>query len=395
MRLGLILLLTCSAIYGQGSCVCSGGVTTYEAGSEPACDESRRGSVIITLGQPGQPDLMKACTRDGAGRYSWSTAGSQNTHTFGQSRQVAGCPLFPDDNVWNSRVDALPVDASSAGIIGTYGPAKLGMAPGFFLNVADSSTPAGPVAFDSAESDGGKYPISPDMLLEGYGPGTNYVVSKGPYKDNDAHLLVLQKDECKLYEIFYLSNAAPPYAALSGAIYDLMGNNLRPEGWTSADAAGLPIWPGVLTYEELFGDGEIRHMLRFTVNKTLNTYIWPARHYASHNGDANLPPMGSRWRLKASFDETTCRANDHAGAAFPAEMQRVIRGLKQYGMILADNGISILISTDADPRWGDPNAEESPTYRMNGWSHCIQGRDFEVVNTAPLMVDPNSAAISQ
>ena len=374
--------------------MCSGGVSSYEAGSEPACDASQRGTVIISLGQPGHPDLMKACTRDGAGRYTWTNTGQQNTQTFTKSRKVAGCPLFPDDNVWNSRVDSLAVDPSSAGIIGTYASARLGVTPGYYLNIADSSTPAGPVAFDSTEVDGGRYPISPDMQMEGYGPGASWPVSKGPF-GNDGHLLVLQKDECKLYEIFLLENAAPPYKGSSGAIYDLMANKLRPDGWTSADAAGLPIWPGVLTYDELYGDGEIQHMVRFTVNKTQQGYIWPARHYASHNGDPAVPPMGSRWRLKASFDEKTCHQNDHNGEAFPAEMQKLIRALKGYGMILADNGISILISTDADQRWGDPNSDKSPTWKVNEWSHCMTGSDFEVVNTAPLMVDPDSAATVQ
>src|SRR5689334_8750908 len=106
MRLAFFFLLTCVITYGQGSCVCSGGVSTYEAGSEPSCDASSRGNVIISLGQPGHPDLMKACTRDGAGRYSWTAAGQQNTQTFANSRTVAGCPLFPDNNIWNSRVDS-------------------------------------------------------------------------------------------------------------------------------------------------------------------------------------------------------------------------------------------------------------------------------------------------
>jgi hypothetical protein len=290
---------------------------------------------------------------------------------------VAGCPLFPDNNVWNSRADGLPVDASSAAVINTFSTARVGLTPGYFLNIADSSTPAGAVTFESVESDGGKYPIAPDMQAEGYGLGASFPVSKGPY-ENDGHLLVLQKDECKLYEIFLMMN-----------------NNLRPDGWTSADAAGLPIWAGVLTYEELFSGEEIRHMVRFTVNRTQNTFVWPARHYASRSSDPALPPMGSRWRLKSSFDETTCRANDHAGEAFPPEIQRLIRALKGYGMILSDNGISILITTDADQRWGEPFDEKSATWKMNEWAHCITGRDFEVVNASSLMVDPNSAAIVQ
>src|SRR5689334_5312047 len=103
MRLGIFFLLTSSVLYGQGACACSGGVSSYEAGSEPACDASQRGTVIISLGQPGYPDLMKACTRDGAGRYTWTNTGQQNTQVFQKTRKIAGCPLFPDNNVWNSR----------------------------------------------------------------------------------------------------------------------------------------------------------------------------------------------------------------------------------------------------------------------------------------------------
>ncbi len=271
---------------------------------------------MISLGGPGQSDVLKACTRDGSGRYAWVAAGQQNNNTFANTRTVAGCPMFPDNNVWNSRVDSLPVDPSSAAIIGTYTSTKLGTVPAFSLNLADSTTLRSPISFSSPESDGGAYPVAPNMVLEGYAFHTSFPVSGGPYP-TDAHLLVLQTDQCKLYEIFALGSASPPYSAGSGAIYDLTANDLRADGWTSADAAGLPIWPGVLTYAELYGEGEIQHMVRFTVNKTRNTYIWPARHYASHNNGAAFPPMGSRWRLKASFDETTCRENEHSGEAFP------------------------------------------------------------------------------
>jgi hypothetical protein len=201
---------------------------------------------------------------------------------------------------------------------------------------------------------------------------------------------VLQTEECKLYEIFALTSNAPPHKGNSGAIFDLRSNRLRPDGWTSTDAAGLPIWPGVLTYEELYGEGEIRHMVRFTVNRTRNTYVWPARHHASRNGDPALPPMGSRWRLKASVDENVCRHTEYAGRPFPPEVRRLIRSLKRYGMILADNGAAIRISTDADARWGN-GQPGSPEYELNGWTHCLTGRDFEVVDATLLSLSPDSA----
>ena len=396
-RLGIALGLACVPLAAQdppppAPCACSGSIATYSAGSEPACDASRRGIVIVSLGAAGQPDLMKACTRDGAGRFAWTPAGQQNTNTFAGVRMVAGCPLFPDNNFWNSRVDSLPVDPGSGPIISTYANTKLGTVPAFVLNIADNSTTAFPISFQSTEVDGGLYPITGDMQIEGYAFNTQYPVSGGPY-NTDAHLLVLQKDQCKLYEVFALGTKAAPFTGGSGAIYDLMANNLRPDGWTSADAAGLAIWPGVLTYAELYGDGEIQHVVRFTVNKTRGSYIWPARHYASRLSDAGVPPMGSRWRLKTNFDENTCREAEHSGEAFPPEAKRLIRGLKHYGMILADNGLAIKISTDSDPRWGDPNSESSANWSINGWAHCISGKDFEVVNSSVMMVDPNSAAV--
>ena len=368
-----------------------GGIASYTAGGQPPCDQSRRGSLILVLGASGYPDALEVCLRDGAGRFNWAPASTQNPNTFAHTRTIGGCPIFPDNNVWNSTVDKLPVSPESAPIIRTYQASRLGTVPEFPINLADSKTPTAPLRFDaSPESDQGMYPIAGNMRMEG--AGRNSVVSGGPYRNSDAHLLVIQTSECKLYEIAGLQSAAPPYHGYAGAIFDLMSNNLRPNGWTSTDAAGLPIWPGVLTYNELYGEGEIRHMVRFTVEHTRNSFVWPARHYASHNGDAAVPPMGSRWRLKASTDEGVCREGEDNGKSYPPEMRRLIRALKRYGMILADNGIAIRISTDIDPRWGNPASSSSAEYVLNGWTHCLTGRDFEVVDSAMLMVNSDSAA---
>ena len=365
------------------------GIPSYSAGSEPPCDQSRRGSQIVVLGATGYPDLLQVCLRDGAGRFNWAPASSQNPNIFAHTRMLGGCPIFPDNNVWNSTVDKLPIAQDSAGIINTYATSRVGTVPEFPINVVDSKTPLVPIRFDAAgESDQGKYPIAGNLKMEG--SSRESLVSGAPYKDSDAHLLVLQTNQCKLYEIFALYTGAPPYRGVSGAVYDLMDNRLRPNGWTSADAAGLPIWPGILTYAELYGGGEIRHMVRFSVNHTRNTFVWPARHYASRSGDATLPPMGSRWRLKASTDENVCRANDNAGKPYPPEMKRLIHALKHYGMIVADNGLPIRISTDVDPRWGN-GSPSSAEYILNGWTHCLTGRDFEVVDASALMVNSDSA----
>ena len=404
MRLVPFALFVCISASAQGNgvdrlrppiCACTGQIPTYQAGTQPPCDATTRSSVIITLGGTGQPDLVMTCARDGAGRYAWVGVGQQNTNTFVNSRNVGGCPVFPDDNVWNSTVDSLPVDAGSAAIVGTFAANRLGTAPSMAINLATSSTPAFRISFNAnTVSDGGLYPITGGMQVEGYGFNASFPVSGGPYS-SDAHLLVVQTDQCKLYEIFAIGSATAPYSAYSGAIFDLMADDLRPDGWTSADAAGLPIWPGILTYGEVYGSGEIRHMVRFTVSPTQAGYIWPARHYASNNGSASLPPMGSRWRLKATFNEGTCAADEHAGGTFPPEVQRIIRALKHYGMIVSDNGLPILITTDSDPRWGDPNSSSSPNWILNGWTHCIRGSDFEVVDTSTMMVNPNSAAVAK
>jgi hypothetical protein len=349
--------------------------------------------MIVALGAAGHADVVKVCLRDGLGRFAWVAPGDENRNSFAHTRKIAGCPIFPDNNVWNSTIDKLPVSDESAGIVGTYASIRLGIVPEFTINLADSKTPAGNVQFGASESDGGKYPIAGNMIMEG--TSRRSLVSGGPYKDSDAHLLVLQTEQCKLFEIFALGSSAPPYKGGSGATFDLMANNLRPDGWTSSDAAGLPIWPGILTYGELYGEGEIRHMVRFTVNASRNSYVWPARHFASRKGEATLPPMGSRWRLKASVDEGVCRQNDDAGKPYPPEMRRLIRALKRYGMILSDNGLAIRISTDTDSRWGDPQSSSSPEYVFSGWAHCLTGRDFEVVDSSALMISRDSAEAAQ
>jgi hypothetical protein len=379
-----------------GAAQAQAAVPTHPAGSPPpACDASHRGALTVELGGTGQPDLLKVCLKDGSGRFSWVNASQQNPNTFANVRTFGGCPMFPDNNVWNARIDTLPVAPESAAILGTYGSVKLGTVPDFALNLADAKTPAYPVTFSSAEVDGGKYPIAPDMQVEGYGGSHgSFPVSAGPYK-GDSHLLVLRTDECRLYEIFAIGSRTPPFKGYSGAIFDMTSNDLRPDGWTSSDAAGLPIWPGVLTYAELHGEGEIRHMVRFTVDRTRNTFVWPARHYASRSADPALPPMGSRWRLKASFDENACHENEHSGQPFPPEMRRLIHTLKHYGMILADNGLAIKITTDSDHRWGDSDSPDSANWSINGWCHCMTGRDFEVVNSQPLMLRPDSGAVAQ
>ncbi len=291
---------------------------------------------------------------------------------------LAGCPVFPADNVWNAPVDTLPVDANSDLYIATIGanttlhadwgsgewPPGSGSPIGIpYVDVPGSQPPV-PVTFDyEDESDPGPYPIPTDAPIEG-----------GPNSDGDRHVLVLERDHCLLYELY---DAWPQpdgsWQAGSGAKFNLRSNALRPAGWTSADAAGLPILAGLVRYDEV-QSGEIRHALRFTAPQTRREYIWPARHYASNLTGPQYPPMGQRFRLRADFDES----------GFSPEVQVILRALKKYGMILADNGSSWYISGVPDERWNNDHLHEL---------HQVHGSDFEAVDESSLMVDPNSGQV--
>ncbi|MFL6206292.1 MAG: hypothetical protein ACJ739_13180 [Acidimicrobiales bacterium] len=214
------------------------------------------------------------------------------------------------------------------------------------------------MTFDYAdESDPGPYPIPPTAPIEG-----------GASSTGDRHVLVVDDAACKLYELYaaYPQNGGSSWLAGSGAIFDLRSNALRPEGWTSADAAGLPIYPGLVRYDEVVQEGVIDHALRFTVSRTQAGYIHPATHEASDVTDANVPPMGARFRMKAAY---SC-------AAYSAEVQVICTALKRYGMLVADNGSSWYVSGAHDPRWDDDAL---------GDLKLIPGSAFEAVDTGPVL----------
>ena len=286
---------------------------------------------------------------------------------------VGGCPVFPDDNVWNVRVDALPVHPQSAAWIATIGSAKplhpdfgtvYGGAPnGIPYVVVPAGTPGVAVSFEYAdESDPGPYPIPTDPPIEG-----------GPASTGDRHVLIVEAGRCRLYELYAAwRNPDGSWRAGSGAIFDLASNALRPKSWTSADAAGLPMLPGLVRYDEAAA-GEIAHALRFTAPQTRGEYTWPARHEASGLAGARYPPMGQRFRLKDAVDVSR----------FPASVRPILVALKRYGMMLADNGSSWFLSGAPDPRWSD---DELHALRE------LTGADFEAVDVSSLVVDPDSAA---
>ena len=231
---------------------------------------------------------------------------------------------------------------------------------GIPFNISTSATPKYSVSFYYPDkSDAGPYPIQSEPLIE-YG--------------SDHHLLGVDQDTCTLYEIYDANlNVNGSWSGGSGAVWDLHSNNLRPAGWTSADAAGLPILPGLARYDEL-ASGAINHALRFTADNT-NGYIWPARHLTSNTQNTSIPPMGARFRLKASFDIT----------AYPQELRVILQAMKTYGIILADNGSNLYISGSPDPRWDND---------MLHLLDKITGKNFEAVDESSLMIDPNSGAVA-
>jgi hypothetical protein len=272
------------------------------------------------------------------------------------------CPVFPASNVWNRRVDTLPLRKDSRTIVRSIG-ASLHLHADFGSGLWDGGPIGIPVTVVGGaqprfsvdflyeeESDPGPYPIPPDVAIEG-----------GPDADGDRHAIVVDRDSCTLYELFDLH---PAWSAGSGAIWDLRSNRLRPRGWTSADAAGLPILPGLARYDEV-ARGVIDHALRFTVRRSRRAYVYPARHFASTSSDRRLPPMGLRLRLRASFPV----------AGYPPQARVVLRALKRYGMIVADNGSSWYVSGVPDPRWDNDQLHAL---------HRVRGSDFRVVDTSTL-----------
>jgi hypothetical protein len=289
---------------------------------------------------------------------------------------LAGCQIFPANNIWNTPINTLPVHAHSDAYIETIG-ADTGLHPDFGegvwppgstspigipFNLVPGSQPGVPITFYyPEESDPGPYPIPPNPLIEG-----------GPSGTGDRHILVLDTDNCVLYEVY---DAWPDgnggWEAGSGAIFDLDSNALRPAGWTSADAAGLPMLPGLVRYDEVAA-GAVTHAIRFTADATQMAYLWPARHYASSITDPDYPPMGLRLRLKADFDIS----------GFSPEVQVILQAMKTYGIILADNGSSWYISGVPDERWDND--------MLVGEFAQVPGNAFEAVDVSSLMVDPNS-----
>ena len=275
------------------------------------------------------------------------------------------CPVFPANNAWNQRVDKLPVASASAQLIASIGldaPVHADFGSGTWdggpigipFDVVSRTTPRHRVSFEYAdESDRIRYPIPRHVHIEG-----------GAHASGDRHAILVDKSTCRLYELYDLRHTSHGWTAGSGATWSLRSNHLRPAGWTSADAAGLPIFAGLARWDEV-SRGVIDHALRFTAQRTRRAYVYPARHYASNSSDPSLPPMGLRVRLKASVGI----------ASFPRQARVVLRALQRYGMILADNGSPWYVSGAPNRHWSNDQLHSLGR---------LTGADFEVVDTSSL-----------
>jgi hypothetical protein len=281
---------------------------------------------------------------------------------------IGGVAIYPSDHIWNIPVDQLPVDPHSAAYVQKIGGSAYlhpdfgaglydGNLMGIPYNIVSGSAPKKTVTFDYAdESDPGPYPIPENPRMEG---------------GSDRHILIVDRDSRILYELFAAEKQADgSWSAGSGALFNLSDYQLRPAGWTSADAAGLPILPGLIRYDEV-ANGSITHAIRFTAPSTQHAYVWPARHYASSITDTSYPPMGQRFRLKASFNTS----------GYSPQARVILDALKKYGMILADNGAPWYVTGAPDDGW---NNDVLHTL------HQVKGSDFEAVDSSSLMVNPDS-----
>lgn len=332
--------------------------------------------VALVAGCSGPPAVApstrtSATTAAIAASSAGASAGA-SAHTAASAS--GGCAVFPPDNIWHTDVSALPVHPNSAAYVASIGTTRTvhadfgaGLWEGAAIGIPITTVPAGQagvrVSFQYAsESDGVAYPIPAGVRIEG-----------GPTSDGDRHVILFDPSGCRAYELYAAyPNGDGTWHAGSGAVFDLRSNALRPAGWTSADAAGLPVLAGLVRYEEVAA-GRIDHAIRVTAPKTRNGYVWPARHAASSSSDATLPPMGLRLRLKSSVDTSR----------LPMQARIVAEAMKRYGVILADNGSAWYVSGAPDDRWDNDTLHALGT---------LTGGDFEAVDTSRLMVTPDSAA---
>ncbi len=294
---------------------------------------------------------------------SGATAARAHAHRAGAPDEF-GCPILPAEDPLNQEIANAPVSPDSAAYVASIGLSAhlhpdFGTEPSYGIpyTVVGPDQPKVPVKFTKyrAESNPGPYPVPADAPIEGGGKNGH----------GDKHVLVVQEGSCMLYEMYKAHRAKSGWSAYNGAVFNLRSDALRPEGWTSADAAGLPIFPLLARYPEV-ASGQIDHALRVTVPETQDGYIHPATHFASSSSNPNLPPMGLRLRLKAGYSL----------AGFSGESLVILEALKRYGLIVADNGSPWFITGAPDPRWNDENLEQIKR---------VPGSEFEAVETGPIL----------
>lgn len=325
---------------------------------------SNTSQMSVTVGAATPLGVYQVTVRGTSGSVARATSLSLTVFAGTSGAPViSGCQIFPPDNPWNQDISQLPVHPNSANYIASIGLSAT-LHPDFggggvygipFVVVPQGQTRV-PINFTDYgdESDPGPYPVPPDAPVEG-----------GNDSNGDRHVIVLEAGECKLFELYRAFYRGPGWDAASGAIFDLNSNALRPDYWTSADAAGLAILPGLVRYDEVAA-GAIKHAVRFTVSRTQRGFIHPATHFASSSTDPNLPPMGLRVRLKASYDISR----------FNGQARVILEALKKYGMMVADNGSNWYITGAADPRWDDTDLRQLKS---------VPGSAFEAVYTGEII----------
>ncbi len=359
-----ILLLGCSS----GS---SGGGTGGVSGNGGA-------------GQNGGAATPGGASGNGGAATTGGASGNGGAATTGGAATIGGCSIFPADNPWNSDISAYPVHASSASYLSNMSPTTafhpdwgtVSEGYGFPFSLGTGATPQ-PITWSASwgSTDSEKLPCPTGTNQFCYPIPLTAPIEGGPTAstDSDRHVLYIDTagapSNCTLYELYNAQNPTgnSGWTAANGAIFHLGSNTLRQDGWTSADAAGLPILPGLVRYDEVVTVGEIRHAIRFTMNNTYQGYIHPATHAAGKT-NAALPPMGLRLRLKAAFDTS----------AYSGPTLVIMKAMKKYGIILADNGSNWYISGESNEGW---------SAYMDGLvsgMHGVHGSDFEVVDTGPV-----------
>lgn len=312
--------------------------------------------------------------------FLWAFVALAGAAVAAEKGKVPGtpCPAFPANSWWQADVSKLPVHARSKAWMSNMSPKSdlhadfgrsFGDQPipyGIPITIVDDNHPTVRVKFRiKKESDNVRYPLGKDTVVEG-----------GQYQKGDRHTVVVNRDTCRLYETYATKRDGKDWSAYSGATWDLRSNDLRPLGWTSADAAGLPILPGLLGYEEVV-NGKVDHAIRFTTDVTDERFLWPARHQAGGVNDRDYPPMGARFRLKKSYDISPSLRND---------TQAVLRAMKTYGLVLADNGSPWFFQGTVDKRWPQGLIAE-----LND----VPAAHFEAVDTSSLQIDPDSMEVKK